>query len=84
MFAISVAAGGRRGEFKHSAGDVADVIQLGPKTFPLPELPPMGSVAVKLQYLVLKSGVQKLPEVAVHEAGTSTPLDTLALSVKVR
>ena len=50
------------------AGDTPDVIQLGPRTIPLPELAPMGSVAVRLQYMALKAGLQKLPEVVLHEA----------------
>ena len=66
-----------------AAGETPDVIQLGPRTVSLPELGPMGSAAVKLQYVALRAGVQKLPEVVLHEAGSRTPLDTLALSVKV-
>jgi hypothetical protein len=60
-----------------------EVVQLGPQTISLPELPPLGSLEIKLQFLALKAGVLKLPDVILREAGMSNALDTLAVSVLV-
>ena len=46
----------------------------------------MGSAAVKLQYVALRAGVQKLPEVVVHEAGArhlADPARLLASAARV-
>ena len=49
----------------------------------IPELAARETADIDLQFIALRSGVQRLPDIVLLEAGAIRPLDSTALSILV-